>query len=61
MAEPTAHPSGRLVVVGASAGGVEALKRLVGALPVDLPAPVLVTVHLAAGGPSVLAELRRQT
>jgi len=35
-----------IVAVAASAGGVQALSTLVGALPADLPVPVLVVQHL---------------
>jgi|tagenome__1003787_1003787.scaffolds.fasta_scaffold20953091_1 two-component system chemotaxis response regulator CheB len=43
-----------IVVVGASAGGVEALLRLARACPPDFPIPILVVLHVPATGPSVL-------
>jgi two-component system chemotaxis response regulator CheB len=43
--------------VGASAGGVEALKTLAGGLPADLDAAVCVVLHLYAGAESRLAEI----
>ncbi|MGW4487384.1 chemotaxis protein CheB [Amycolatopsis sp. NPDC004368] len=43
-----------LVVVGASAGGIEALRTLAGNLPPDFPAAILVTVHLGIGARSAL-------
>lgn len=46
-----------LVVVGASAGGVEALKLLVAGLPADLPAAILVCVHIPATAESFLARI----
>jgi two-component system chemotaxis response regulator CheB len=60
---PPPQPEFPVVIgVGASAGGVEALIGLVGALPLDLPAPVLVVLHVAPSSASVLAGiLGRQT
>ena len=45
------------MVVGASAGGLEALQQLVAGLPADLPAPVLVVVHLQPSSESALPQV----
>src|SRR3954467_9996133 len=46
-----------IVVVGASAGGMQALERLVAGLPADLPAAVFVVWHLSPGVKSVLPAI----
>src|SRR5687768_13833465 len=45
------------VAIGASAGGVQALRTLLAALPADLPAAVLVVLHLDPRTRSVLPAL----
>jgi two-component system chemotaxis response regulator CheB len=46
-----------IIVIGASAGGVEALLKLAAQLPDDLPAAVFVVQHTAPDGPGRLADL----
>src|SRR4051812_30912697 len=46
-----------IIVIGASAGGIEPLRTLIGALPADLPAAVFVVVHVGAESRSILPTL----
>jgi two-component system chemotaxis response regulator CheB len=47
----------RVVAIGASAGGVDALQRLVAGLPPDFPAAICVVLHIPAVGKSLLAPI----
>jgi two-component system chemotaxis response regulator CheB len=47
----------RIIVVGTSAGGVEALKTLASGLPADFPGAVCVVLHIPAHVPSMLGEI----
>jgi two-component system chemotaxis response regulator CheB len=46
-----------VVAIGASAGGIEALHSLIGALPLSFPAAVLIVQHMDPRRKSFLAEL----
>jgi two-component system, chemotaxis family, protein-glutamate methylesterase/glutaminase len=50
----------RVVVIGASSGGVDALRTIVSALPRDFPAPICVVVHTAPQSPGVLDGILRR-
>lgn len=50
-------PGHDIIVIGASAGGVQALKTLVGSLPRKLPASIFVVLHIPAESPSLLPEI----
>jgi two-component system chemotaxis response regulator CheB len=47
----------RAIVIGASAGGVEAVLAIARELPANLPAAVLVAIHMAPSSPRMLAKL----
>lgn len=51
------NANSQLVVVGSSAGGIEALSTLVSTLPADFPAPIVLAQHLDPKRPSYLAEI----
>jgi two-component system chemotaxis response regulator CheB len=50
-------PGHDIVVIGASAGGVEALKQLIKELPEDLPISLFIVLHVPASGTSVLPRI----
>ncbi|WP_404932789.1 chemotaxis protein CheB [Piscinibacter sp. HJYY11] len=50
-------PRIQAVVIGGSAGGVDALAVLLPALPADLQVPVIVVLHLPREKPSLLVEI----
>jgi two-component system, chemotaxis family, protein-glutamate methylesterase/glutaminase len=56
---PMPEPN-RMVVVGASAGGVEVLREFVGHLPADLCACVCIVLHIPPNAPSALAPILRR-
>ena len=47
----------QLVVIGSSAGGIEALSRVVASLPSDFPAPIVIAQHLDPRRPSHLGDI----
>jgi len=46
-----------IIVIGASAGGVQALSTLVADLPPNLPAAVFIVLHIPAHAPSLLPSI----
>jgi len=46
-----------IIVIAASAGGVEALQELARGLPPDLPAAVFIVLHVPSSGPSMLPRI----
>jgi len=46
-----------IIVIGASAGGFEAIRRLVAGLPAGLPASLFIVWHMAPAVKSILPEI----
>jgi two-component system chemotaxis response regulator CheB len=46
-----------IVVIGASAGGVSALKQLVSELPAEFPASIFIVQHTASVSPGLMAGI----
>lgn len=46
--------SKHIVAIGASAGGIEALRTLVAALPEDFPAPICIVLHTSPESPGLV-------
>ncbi|AKQ70684.1 Chemotaxis response regulator protein-glutamate methylesterase CheB [Myxococcus hansupus] len=56
-ASPVARPAAkRLVVVGTSTGGPQALTRLLSELPVDFPSPMALALHIPTGYTEAVAK-----
>jgi two-component system chemotaxis response regulator CheB len=47
----------RLVVIGTSAGGIEALRAIAAALPADFPAAIAIVMHLSPQSPGILDDI----
>jgi two-component system chemotaxis response regulator CheB len=60
MSVPESLPA-RLVGIGASAGGIDALLKVLNALPPELPHALLVVLHVPAHGQSLLAAILGRT
>src|SRR5262249_56212906 len=55
--KPAAKPAFDVVAMAASAGGLNAIGRVLEALPADFPAPVVVVQHLDPRHRSLIAEI----
>lgn len=47
----------QVIVIGASAGGIDALRIIIGALPADFAPAIFVVLHTAADSPGILASI----
>jgi two-component system, chemotaxis family, protein-glutamate methylesterase/glutaminase len=51
------RPPKKIVLLGGSAGGIEAISTILSVLPADFPAALFVVVHLNPSVPSLLADI----
>jgi two-component system chemotaxis response regulator CheB len=47
----------QIVVIGASAGGIDALRTLTAALPSEFPAPICIVLHTPPQSPGMLPDI----
>lgn len=47
-------PGKDIIVIGASAGGIEPIRRILGQLPADFPGSLFVVVHISPNAPGLL-------
>src|SRR3954470_5342375 len=50
-------PALHIVVIGASAGGLDAVRAIVKRLPESLPAAIFIVIHTSPEGPALLADI----
>jgi two-component system, chemotaxis family, protein-glutamate methylesterase/glutaminase len=50
-------PGHDIIVIGASAGGVEALQQLTRGLPANIPAAIFIVLHIPPASPSLLPNI----
>jgi two-component system chemotaxis response regulator CheB len=51
------HDNRDIIVIGASAGGLDAIRTLLGALPPDLTAAIFIVIHRGPSEPNLLADI----
>jgi len=51
----------RVVVVGASAGGIDALRVLTADLPIDFTAPIVIVLHMSPESPGIRHDIRNRS
>jgi two-component system, chemotaxis family, protein-glutamate methylesterase/glutaminase len=46
-----------IIAIGGSSGGIDAAKQLLGALPKDFPAAIIITIHVGSSGLDAMAQV----